>query len=155
MHSGLREPCTIPDVAGTIDTLEDELQERFRLTADQARLVADWHRGELDHEDEHLQGHLVNRIVARLLERGNIRLKAIGLAFAAGLNRLNGWPSERAAARDSGFTVASINSYKLSWIDYLELPHNEHCKSEQSRKIYRQSATDNHWRRRKTITQTN
>jgi hypothetical protein len=138
--------CTV-DYASEIDTLEEQLCEAFDLPMDKARLIAAWHREQLDEHTGHEDGDALNLILGALLEKGNIRLKAIGLLFAAGINRSNGWNTERCAARDTGFTPAAINAEKQAWISLLKLARNEHCKSEEAREKYRQNGKDNHWRK--------
>lgn len=146
--------CTV-DYASEIDTLEDQLCEMFDLPMEVASRIAEWHRDQIDQQTVHTDGDALSLILGELLVKGNIRLKAIGLMFAAGLNRASKWDTERCAARDTGFTPAAINAEKEAWITILKLARNEHCKSDEAREKYRQNGQENHWRKRFPTTNTN
>jgi len=142
-------PSTYVDFAGAIDTVEDQLAEQFDLTDEQARKIACWHRDQLESNSESNNGKTLRLIAGELLERGNIKVKTLGLIFAAGLNTYNGWKSEREAARMTGFTPAAINQSKDFWIQLLGIPR-QNCKSEAAREKYRANGINNHWRNRHT-----
>ena len=138
------------DFAAEIDSLEDELCDRFGLTEKQAQSVAEWHRDELENSGEKNNSTTLQLIAGGLLDKGNIKIKALGLIFAAGFNLMNGWKSEREAARMTGFTVAAINQSKDFWIRLLGLPR-QNSKSDEAREKYRANGLNNHWRNRRTL----
>lgn len=132
-----------------IDTLEDQLAEQFNLTTKQATAIAQWHRQQIANAETKQDSFHLGRLIGYLLRPGNMWLKVISLSFAARLNRQHGFRSQRDAAKAHyGFTVAALNKEVNAWIDLLELPRNEHCKSNASRLKYKAVQSQNHWRRR-------
>jgi hypothetical protein len=144
-------PSFVVDFASEIDTLEDELCDRFGLSEKQANEIAEWHRGELENNGEKSNSKTLQLIAGGLLEKGNIKIKTLGLIFAGGFNLMNGWKSEREAARMTGFTVAAINQAKDFWVRLLDLPR-QNCKSDEAREKYRVNGVNNHWRNRRSLT---
>lgn len=112
-----------------------------------AKRIAVWHCEQMDEQTDHEDGDALSIILGEILAHGNIRLKAIGLFFAAGLNRGNKWNTERKAAVATGFTPAAINAEKTAWIEMLRLARNEHCKTDSAREKYKSNGLNNHWRK--------
>jgi hypothetical protein len=139
------------DFAAAIDTVEDELCERFDLTEEQAKQIAEWHFDELESNKDYASSKTLQLIAGGLLEKGNIKIKTLGLIFAGGFNLLNGWKSERDAARMTGFTVAAINQAKDYWVQLLGIPR-QNSKSQEACSKYRENGLSNHWRRKKRLT---
>lgn len=146
--------CTV-DYAAAIDTLEETLCDEFDIPMEKAIQIAHWHREQLAQNDDQHGTDALDIIMGYLLDVGNIYLKAVGLVFASGLNRTNGWNTERTAARATGFTPAAINSEKNLWVYMLSLSRNEHSKSTEARQKYKENAMNNHWRKNFTEKTTN
>jgi hypothetical protein len=144
-------PSVVYDFASEIDSLEDELCDRFGLSERQAEQIAEWHRNELENNGGKSNAKTLQLIAGGLLEKGNIKIKTLGLVFAAGFNLMNGWKTEREAARMTGFTVAAINQAKDFWIRLLDIPR-QNSKSDEAREKYRINGINNHWRNRRSLT---
>lgn len=105
----------------------DELQD-LGLTRSQAEEVLDWHNDRLSDDREALGGQVVVRLMGFILGRpgesrvANTRLRALGVAFAAGLNDLAGYPSLTQAAKKEGCTPKALSLISAEAGEALALP---------------------------------
>jgi hypothetical protein len=76
-------------------------------------------------------------VIGLLLSAKNLAAQVHALAFAAGLDQLNGKRSQAEIARDLGCTRALISHYVVGWADVLGLSITKFRKSEGSRATYK------------------
>ena len=146
-----KEPSYWPDPSNEIDSLSDFLQEQFDLDPVISEKISEWHLKEIFKNDQKQNSDRLLNLIAGLLAPGNHRLKVLGLAFAAGLNRVIGFRSMRQAAKtEYGFTVAALQRSADDWIEALNLPIGPHSRSQSIRKTYSTVQKENHWRKKWT-----
>jgi predicted transcriptional regulator len=80
---------------------------------------------------------LLGRVIGLLLGAKNLAAQVHALAFAAGLDQLNGKRSQAEIARELGCTRALISHYVVGWADVLGLSVTKFRKSEASRETYK------------------
>jgi Na+-driven multidrug efflux pump len=140
-----------PDFADLLDTTEDYLLERWKITFPVARQIAEWHDAQMELAQESAQAGALRRVIGVLLRAGgNLRVSVYGLAFAAGMNRLLKWPTMSAAAEGLGVTRAAISKSAVQWADLLGLSRSAHMKSDEAREKSRAAQKKNHWRKAAT-----
>ena len=91
-------------------------------------------------EKENLAGkswEMLGRVIALLLGAKNLAAQVHALAFAAGLDQLNGKRSQAEIARELGCTRALISHYTVGWADVLGISVTKFRKSESSRETYK------------------
>jgi hypothetical protein len=84
-----------------------------------------------------LAWEMLGRVIGLLLSAKNLNAQVHALAFAAGLDQLNGKKSQAEIARDLGCTRALISHYVVGWTDVLGLVVTKFRKSEASRETYK------------------
>jgi hypothetical protein len=105
----------------------DELQD-FGLTERQAEAVLEWHEARVEDELESVGGQVIIRLMGFILGRpgesrvANTRLRALGVAFAAGLNDLTGSTSLTQAANKEGCTPKALSLISAEAGGALKLP---------------------------------
>jgi hypothetical protein len=105
----------------------DELAE-LGLTEEQAERVLEWHRDAVWSEVQDAGGVVVSRLLGFILGRpgssriASTRLRALGMAFAAGLNDLTGCSSMTEAARGEGCSPKALSLVAAEAAAYLGLP---------------------------------
>jgi hypothetical protein len=105
----------------------NELRD-FGLTYDQAGEVYCWHEDRIADEREALGGQVVIRLMGFILGRpgvsrvANTRLRALGVAFAAGLNDLTGSTSLTQAAQKEGCSPKALSLITAEAGEALKLP---------------------------------
>jgi hypothetical protein len=77
-----------------------------------------------------------------------LKANIAGLAFAAGLDELNGTRSQSEKARELNVTRSLISHYTTKWEDELKLKIYKFRKSESSRSVFSKSAKKT-WEKRK------
>jgi hypothetical protein len=85
----------------------------------------------------------LRHFVADLVAEGNTRLTVECLAVALGLSAYNG-ESMTAIANRHGITRAAVSKRCVDIITHLNLPPSRAMRSEKARKIYRNSRTKHH-----------
>ena len=86
------------DYAGEIDKEDEILADELGITPKQAR-------GVMEYRDKALREHqalILGRVIGLLLETANVPVMTHALAFAAGLDQLNGARSQSQVARELG-----------------------------------------------------
>lgn len=111
-----------------------ELMDECNLREAQAEAVAEWHEARTLAEVQAVGGTVVSSIVGFILGKGesrvaNARLRALGLAFAAGLNSLTGYPSMTAAAEAEGCSPKALSLVAAEAAKALGLPAGANRKS--------------------------
>ena len=91
----------------------------------------------------------IKTIVAWLLQEANIKIAAGALAFAAGLDALNGIGSQSEFALRIGVTRAAVSKKVRIIKTFLNLPVNPHMKSLKACAQYKKNGLTNHWRKQK------
>ena len=134
------------DFAASIDTPDQELAEQFGINPTQARSILEWHDRELAIAIERHEGHFLGIIVGGLLSSKNPKLASAGLAFAAGLDALNGLGCQREYARKTGLSASAISKVVKAWQRSLNLRPSAHQKSEQACLTYAEVGKKRHWR---------
>jgi hypothetical protein len=150
------ESAYTPDYAAEIDGEGDELAEEFfwyvQKNIPPSKMQIDWLvmreviacAGQWgltvrERERKNLAGQaweMLGRVIGLLLGAKNLAAQVHALAFAAGLDQLNGKRSQAEIARDLGCTRALISHYVVGWADVLGLSITKFRKSEGSRATY-------------------
>lgn len=105
----------------------DELQD-LGLSASQADDVLEWHNDRLADERESVGGQVVVRLMGFILGRPGVsrvastRLRALGVAFAAGMNDLTGYASMTQAAEKEGCSTKALSLISAEAGQALKLP---------------------------------
>ena len=105
----------------------DELAD-LGLTEEQAEQVLEWHRDAVWLEVQNAGGVVVSRLLGFILGRpgssrvASTRLRALGMAFAAGLNELTGCSSMTEAAKGEGCSPKALSLVAAEAAAYLGLP---------------------------------
>lgn len=131
------------DYAGEIDQEHEILADELGITPKQAREV-------MAYRDKALREHqalILGRVIGLLLETSNLPVMANALAFAAGLDQLNGKRSQAQVARELGVTRALMSHYVLGVRDVLSgkrsgFDNLKFRKRNSSRKTFAAKATD-------------
>jgi hypothetical protein len=131
------------DYAGEIDTEEEILADMLGVTPKQARGVMEHTEAEVRRS----QSLILGKVVGMLLETSNLPVMAHALAFAAGLDQLNGKRSQAEVARELGVTRALVSHYVIGVRDVLSgkretFDCTKFRKSNDARKIFKEKATD-------------
>jgi len=137
------------DIAAALDTPAELLAETYRLTLPQATGLLGWCKEQIASAIRSHEAHLLQVIVGGLLAAKNPKLSAAGLAFASGLDALNGLGCQSEYARANHVSRAAVSKIVIAWQRALGLRKSAHQKSERACTIYSNVATANHWRNRK------
>ena len=151
------ESAYTPDMAAEVDSASEELAEEFfwfvKNNIPPSKMQVDWLVMKeviacagawgltvQERERQNLAGkswEMLGRVVAGLMAAKNLAATIHALAFAAGLDQLNGKKSQAEIARDLGCTRALISHYVVGWADVLGLTITKFRKSESSRETYK------------------
>lgn len=110
-----------------MDDAIDELQD-LGLTLTQAADVLEWHENRLADDREALGGQVVIRLMGFVLGKPGLsrvastRLRALGVAFAAGMNDLTGYASMTQAAEKEGCSTKALSLISAEAGEALKLP---------------------------------
>ena len=137
------EPAYLPDY--DIDTPEDILADELGTTPAVARKVM----AMLQAAEVRQQALTLGKVVGLLLETNNLPVMAHAIAFAAGLDQLNGKKSQAEVARELGVTRALVSHYTVGVRDVLSgkretFDCTKFRKRNSSRETFRAKATDPH-----------
>jgi predicted transcriptional regulator len=137
------EPAYLPDY--DIDTPEDTLADELGTTPAVARKVISM----LQAAEVRQQALTLGKVVGLLLETNNLPVMANAIAFAAGLDQLNGKMSQAQVARELGVTRALVSHYTVGVRDVLSGKRDtfdctKFRKRNSSRETFRAKATDPH-----------
>jgi hypothetical protein len=129
------------DYAAEIDTEEEVLADMLGISPKQARGVI----AHTEAEVRRSQSLILGKVVGMLLETNNLPVMAHALAFAAGLDQLNGKRSQAEVARELGVTRALVSHYVIGVRDVLSGKRDtfdctKFRKSNSSRKTFRDKA---------------
>ena len=103
------------DYAAEIDKEDEILADELGISPQQAR-------GVMEYRDRALREHqalILGRVIGLLLETANVPVMTHALAFAAGLDQLNGARSQSQVARELGVTRALMSHYVVGVRDVL------------------------------------
>lgn len=137
-----QEPAYWPDIASEVDRPEETLADHLGTTPAVALKVL----ALVENEVRKSQSLLLGRAVGLLLETNNLPVMAHAIAFAAGLDQLNGKKSQAQVARDLGVTRALVSHYVIGVRDVLSGKQSDFdCtkfrKRNSSRKTFQEKAT--------------
>jgi hypothetical protein len=141
---GLLKPCIQRHGNGAADHDMAE-SSRASHTPDIAALVD--HEGEKAGTVSHDAIEALRHFVADLVAEGNTRLTVECLAVALSLSAYNG-ESMTAIANRHGITRAAVSKRCVDIITHLNLPPSRAMRSEKARKIYRNSRTKHHQKKK-------
>jgi len=151
------ESAYTPDYAAEIDDEASIMAESFFWYAqnkipvgklsipwnemkDFIEVAGEWGIEVRNQERENLAGkswEMLGRVIGLLLGAKNLAAQVHALAFAAGLDQLNGKRSQAEIARELGCTRALISHYTVGWADVLGISITKFRKSESSRETYK------------------
>ena len=131
-----RQASYTPDFAAEIDREDEILADELGVTLEQANRI-------LAIIEQHRQvayATAMARAIGFVISGGNAVAKIYGLAFAAGLDQLNGLESQADAARRINVTRALLSHYVVSARDAMGLADvYKFRKTNQSRETYRKT----------------
>lgn len=127
-----------PDLAEEIDTEEEILADLLGINPAQAQRVMAWHAEESKKvATEHREAF--GRVIALLLQCKNLPVMVHALAFAAGLDQLNGIKSQSAVAKELGVTRSLMSHYVVGFAEILGVTVTKFRKSDGSREKFREA----------------
>lgn len=127
-----------PDIASEIDSEEEILADLLGVNLAQAKRIMAWHAEESKKlATEHREAF--GRVIGFLLQGKNLPVMVHALAFAAGLDQLNGRKSQAELARELGVTRALVSHYVTGFADLLGVVVTKFRKSEKSREVFREA----------------
>jgi hypothetical protein len=135
------EPAYWPDIASDIDAPEETLADHLGTTPAVAlRVMAHTERAVRES-----QALTLGKVVGLLLETNNLPVMVNAIAFAAGLDQLNGKRSQAQVARELGVTRALVSHYVVGVRDVLSgkattFDCTKFRKSQASRKTFQEKA---------------
>lgn len=132
-----------PDMADEIDSPEEVLADSLGISVKAARLVI----AHVENEVRKNQALILGRVIGLLLRASNLPAMAHALAFASGLDQLNGAKSQAKVAEELGVTRALLSHYTLGVRDVLSgkdtsFECTKFRKSQSSRATFKEKATD-------------
>lgn len=132
-----------PDMADEIDSPEEILADQLGISVTAAVAVIAYREQALR---EH-QALILGKVIGLLLETNNLPVMAHALAFAAGLDQLNGAKSQAKVAEELGVTRALMSHYVVGVRDVLSgkagaFENLKFRKSQSSRATFKAKATD-------------
>lgn len=136
------EPAYWPDIASEVDRPEETLADYLGTSPAIALKVM----GLVEVEVRKAQSLLLGRAVGLLLETSNLPVMAHAIAFAAGLDQLNGAKSQAEIARELGVTRALVSHYVVGVRDVLSgkanaFDNTKFRKANSTRKTFKEKAT--------------
>ena len=137
------------DMAQACDTLEEVLAEQFDVPIEVARRIARWHTSVVERESDERKATVIARIAGTFLSTGNAKLTSAGLAYAVGLDALNGLGSMAEYAAKIGVSRQAVSKVAKQWQQELSLPASVHMRDDEACETYSEVQTTNHWRKQK------
>lgn len=148
--AGISASRVMIDLPRQVDTLADEFREKFEMDQEAALPLAAWSIHEIERRALQYKSRLLSKLVGGLIDAENPKLMVAGLAFAAGLDALNGLGTQREYARKIHVTPAALSKVVKLWQLALEMTTSAHQKSAASCKTYSEVQSGGaHWRRQK------
>jgi hypothetical protein len=147
----LAESAVEPHVysmATACDTMEDILAEQFDVSLDIARRIAHWHTSVVERESDERKAAVIARIAGTFLNASNAKLSSAGLAYAVGLDSLNGLGTMAEYAATIGVSRQAVSKVAKQWQAELGLPNSAHMRTEDACQTYSEVQTKNHWRKK-------
>lgn len=140
-----------PDMADTLDTITDELIEKYGSEhADLIRNVVEDLKEPMNQEVEKAGAIMLGRIAMYMVksETNNIFARCHALLHAIPrLAAKNGFPSMRRSAKECGVSPEWMRRARDWWVSVLGItPPVEGVKSEAAKASYRENGLTNHWR---------
>jgi hypothetical protein len=135
-----RQASYEPDMAAAIDRPEEILADDLGITLDQAKAVM----AMIERVRMEQTALALGRVVGWLLAGKHMQVRIYALAFAAGLDQLNGLHSQSEAARQLGVTRALISHYVTSARDAIGINVQKFRKSDRTRETFRQAQLNRH-----------
>jgi hypothetical protein len=135
------EPSYWPDIASEVDRPEETLADQLGTTPAVAQKVMAY----ADDQVRRSQALVLGRVVGLLLETNNLPVMAHAIAFAAGLDQLNGKKSQAEVARELGVTRALVSHYVVGVRDLLSgkttgFDCTKYRKANSTRKTFQEKA---------------
>jgi hypothetical protein len=130
------------------DSLHENLAEQFKIPVAIAKKIAAWHLAVVEREGEERKAAVVARIAGAFLNASNVKLTSAGLAYAAGLNSLNGLGTMAEYAASIGVSRQAVSKVAKQWQEELSLPNSSHMRDEEACKTYSAVQKTNHWRKK-------
>lgn len=140
---------TAADDAVEHESESHELCELFDVDEATARQMLAWRDESAEKLATRRLSDGIAVIVAVFLQEKNLMIAAGAMAFAAGLNAINGLKSQSEFALSIGVTRSAISKRVRKYKKLLNLPTNSHMKSEEACKKYKKNGLSNHWRKKK------
>lgn len=130
-------------------TMEDRLMESFDLATGQARGIAALIKSECSRAEERATASMLPKLVGPILREQNVKISMLGLAYAVGMDALNGLGSIRDCATANGVSPEAISKKKRQWQKELNLPVNAHGKKKEACEALSKAQMKGHWRNKK------
>lgn len=92
---------------------------------------------------------IVQRVIGSLISEQNVKISTTALAFALGLDQLNGLGSLRQAAKGLCVSVEALSKKKREWEKELGIPPNAFAKSEKAKAALKTAQATKHWKKKK------
>jgi hypothetical protein len=127
------------DPATWCDGVLDRLQDEFDLTPGQAAGVADWCRGMVRRALEGSEGHMLTRVLTRLLQNkvNDVRVMLWALAYQTGVARRMVPQNPSEMAKQLGVTRALMSHWMREWESLLGFRDGTWAKSAAARENMR------------------
>jgi len=131
------------DFAAEIDTPAEIIADELNISLQAAERVL-----QMKQDEATAQSSLaLARVIGFLINAKNLPAAAYGLAFAAGLDQLNGIKSQTEVSKKLGCTRALVSHYTIAARDALScMGHSidvlKYRKRNETRKTYAEQATD-------------
>lgn len=137
------EPAYWPDIASEVDRPEETLADLLGISPQTASRVLEYTAAEVRRS----QSLVLGRLVGLLFETTNLPVLIHAIAFAAGLDQLNGAKSQAQVAKDLGVTRALLSHYVVAVRDALSgracsFDNTKFRKRQSARATFANRATD-------------
>ena len=139
------------DMASLIDKPDEILADELNFTLVHANRIL----AMIDREKTEFAALTLGRMIGWLLMGKHMQVRVYALAIAAGLDQLNGLPSQTEAARQLGVSRALISHYVVSAKDALGINVTKYRKADSTRETYRKTQLDRHRNTPRSSSKTN
>jgi hypothetical protein len=136
-------------MAGSIDTMADEIRDKWNLSATKAAQLSAWIEAKVAAEASTRQAAALVKICNIFLTCANVRITAAGLAYAADLSLAYAMGSMEEWATKHGLSRAAVSKSARFWKKSLDLPGGGYMRNEESCTSYQAAAKTKHWRNKK------
>ena len=133
----------------TLDSDYDIVMEIFALPlspAERQHRFAQWQQSTMDSQLQEARAEVTRLIASWFAQPHNSQVRWVSLAFAAGLEIVEGVTMTQ-AARVLGVSRSAISKEANHWADVLHLPRSRYMKSQVAREKYHDDKLRKHWRR--------